>query len=458
MAHEVRSPYSGEVVASVDIAEWPLVDAALDTAKTAFERSRTSIAGDRAKALVTAARRIEERADELAMLIVDEGGKPLKNALVEVARAVSTLTWSGEEAKRFTGELMRLDSESTAAGRLGIARRFPVGVVLGIAPFNFPLNLVCHKVGPALASGNAIVLKPATATPLSAIRLKEILDSSGAGDALQVVVCSNDDTQRAVTDDRVAKVSFTGSTDVGWMLKGLVPKKRVTLELGGNAAVIVEPDADLEHVATRVAFGGFYQAGQSCVSAQRILVHESTYQALLDELVPRVEALVVGDPRNEDTDVGPLIDGGALDRVDTWVNEALAAGAHALVGAKRDDPCYLPTVLTDVRSDMKVSCKEIFGPVVTVQSYATFDEAIAMANDSTYGLQAGVFTNDVEKVFRAHRELQVGGVIHHDVSAFRADQMPYGGMKDSGFGREGVRYAMDEMSEIKILVLSGIDL
>jgi aldehyde dehydrogenase (NAD+) len=245
---------------------------------------------------------------------------------------------------------------------------------------------------------------------------------------------------------------------VGWKLKSLAPRTRFTLELGGNAAVIVEPDADIARAAERVAYGGFYQAGQSCIAVQRVLVHERVVSAFCDALVPRVEALKTGDPAEEDTDVGPVIDAGALDRIDAWVREALDAGAHALCGAKREDPCYLPTVLTDVNKDMKVCGQEIFGPVVTVQPYATFEEALTMANDSEYGLQAGVFTRDVGKIFRAHRELRVGGVIHDDVSAFRADQMPYGGVKASGEGREGLRYAMEEMSEMRILVLSNLDL
>ncbi len=457
-SREVRSPFSGAVVDEVAVASWNDVDRALAEAAAGFESTRKQSAFDRSKVLLAAAGAVRMRAEELTRLIVAEGGKPYKNAKVEVARAASTLTWAGEEAKRHTGELIRLDTEETARGRLGVVRRFPLGVVLGIAPFNFPLNLVCHKVGPALAAGNAIIVKPASATPLSAIALGEILVEAGAGEAISVLTCSPDDAERAAQDDRVAKISFTGSTEVGWKLKSLVPKKKVTLELGGNAAVIVDEDADLDHAADRVAYGGFYQAGQSCISVQRVLVHEKIADAFRDNLVPRVEALVVGDPANEDTDVGPLIDSGALDRVEAWVKEALDAGAHALCGAKREDPCYLPTVLTDVRRDMKVSCNEVFGPVVTVQSYTTFDEALDMANDTDYGLQGGIFTNDVEKVFRAHREWRVGGVIHNDVSAFRADQMPYGGVKDSGYGREGLRYAMDEMSEMRILVLSGLDL
>jgi aldehyde dehydrogenase (NAD+) len=457
-SREVRSPYSGDVVDEVAVASPADVDHALDVATTAFERTRKQSAHDRSKVLLAAAAGINARADELARLIVDEGGKPLKNAKVEVQRAVSTLTWSSEEAKRFTGEAVRLDTEATASGRLGIVRRFPLGPVLGISPFNFPLNLVCHKVGPALAAGNPIVVKPASATPLSAVTLGEILAEAGAGDAISVITAPSSEAERAAQDDRIKKVSFTGSTDVGWKLKSLVPKKKVTLELGGNAAVIIEPDADLDHAAERVAYGGFYQAGQSCISVQRVYVESSVYASFLQMLAARVEALVVGDPRSEDTDVGPLIDADALDRVDAWVQEAIAGGAKALCGAKREDPCYLPTVLTDIRPDMKVSCREVFGPVVVVQPYATFEQALALANDSEYGLQAGVFTNDTDKIFLAHRELEVGGVIHNDVSAFRADQMPYGGVKDSGYGREGVRYAMEEMSEVRILVLSGISL
>jgi acyl-CoA reductase-like NAD-dependent aldehyde dehydrogenase len=457
-SREVRSPWSGEVVDEVALASAADVDRALAAAVGAFDRTRTLSAHDRSRVLLAAAGAVRMRAEELTRTIVREGGKPYKNAKVEVQRAVSTLTWAGEEAKRFTGELVRLDTESTARGRLGVVRRFPIGPVLGIAPFNFPLNLVCHKVGPALAAGNPIVVKPASATPLSALALGDILVEAGAGDAISVITAASSEAERAAQDDRIKKVSFTGSTDVGWRLKSLVPKKKVTLELGGNAAVIVHDDADIDHAADRVSYGGFYQAGQSCISVQRVYVQSDVRARFVDALVSRVEALKTGDPSDEDTDVGPLIDDDALDRVDAWVQEAIAGGAKVLTGGKREDPCYLPTVLTDTRPEMKVSCKEVFGPVVVVEPYATFTEAIAQANDSEYGLQAGVFTNDVENVFLAHRELQVGGVIHNDVSAFRADQMPYGGVKDSGDGREGVRYAMDEMSEVRILVLSGLQL
>lgn len=452
----VLNPYTGTQIADVAVASWQDIELALDASVRAFERTRTQPAGDRARILTRAASGIAARRDELIALIVAEGGKPKKFATSEVDRAINTMTFAAEEAKRFAGELVRLDTEQ--AGRLGIARRFPLGVVLGVTPFNFPLNLVCHKVGPAVASGNVIVVKPAPATPLSSLRLAAIMADAGVGDAMSVLPASNEDAGRMVTDPRVAMLTFTGSTAVGWQLKANVPRKPTTLELGGNAAAIVEPDADLAYAAARIAFGGFYQAGQSCVKVQRVLVHERVADAFMGELLPRVEALVTGDPASEQTDVGPLIDANALDRIESWVREAVEGGARILAGGTRDDPFYYPTILTDVRPEMKVSCEEVFGPVITVQTYSDFDQAIAIANDSPYGLQAGLFTNDLAKVFRAQRELRVGGLIHNDVSAWRADQMPYGGVKASGVGKEGLRYAMEEMSELRLLVMSGLDL
>jgi acyl-CoA reductase-like NAD-dependent aldehyde dehydrogenase len=452
----VTDPFTGEIVDEVALAPWAECDRALDAAVEAFERTRTQSAGERAAVLAATAAGIAARREELIGLIIAEGGKPRKYAASEVDRAHLTMSWAAEEAKRVTGEVMRLDTQEK--GRLGIVRRFPLGVVAGITPFNFPLNLVCHKVGPALAAGNPIIVKPAHNTPLSALALGEILMEAGAGDAVSVLPATNDDAQAMATDPRVAKITFTGSGPVGWMLKGLVPHKRVTLELGGNAPAIVEPDADLDHAAARIAFGGFYQAGQSCVKVQRILLHREIADAFLERFLPRVRALVTGDPRDPETDVGPVIDARALDRIEAWVNEATAAGARVLVGGERQGPCYVPTVLTDVQPDMKVSCEEIFGPVVTMQTYDTLDEAIEIANDSPFGLQAGLFTKDVHSIFRAHRELRVGGLIHDDVSAWRADQMPYGGVKASGEGKEGLAWAIREMTEERLLVLGGLDL
>jgi aldehyde dehydrogenase (NAD+) len=342
---------------------------------------------------------------------------------------------------------------------MGIVRRWPVGPVLGIAPFNFPLNLVAHKVAPAIAVGAPIVVKPATATPLSSLTLASLVaETELPPGMISVLPVDGARAEAMVRDDRFAKVTFTGSSAVGWHLKSIAPRKRFTLELGGNAGVIVHSDADLDHAAARIAFGGYYQAGQSCISVQRILVHAEVYDEFCARLVKQVEGLKVGSTLDPSTDVGPLIDSGALDRVAAWVDEAVAAGAQVLCGGRRDDPFYLPTVLAGTTPEMKVRCEEIFGPVTTVTKYQTFEEAIAEVNDSHYGLQAGVFTRDVERVFQAHRDLQVGGVIVNDQSAFRADQMPYGGTKDSGLGREGLRYAMEEMTEPRMLVISNVPL
>ncbi|MFN2614310.1 MAG: aldehyde dehydrogenase family protein [Actinomycetota bacterium] len=454
----VTDPWSGQTIDEVGVASWDDVERAIVGAERAFEQTRKQTAYERAQILLGTAAQIRARREELVGLIVHEGGKPRKFATSEVDRAVSTMTWAGEEAKRLTGELIRLDTEAAFKGRLGLARRFPIGPVLGITPFNFPLNLVCHKVGPALGAGNPIIVKPAPGTPLTSLVLGEMLLAAGATDEISVLPCSVEDTQRAVADARVRIVTFTGSTPVGWQIKQASARKRVTLELGGNAPAIVEPDADLEHAVSRIAFGGFYQAGQSCVATQRVLLHEDIAARALDMIVAAVEALNVGDPNDANTDVGPLIDVKALDRVDAWVREAIDGGARALCGAKREDPVYMPTVLAGVEPSMKVSRQEIFGPVITVQTYGSFDEALAIANDSEFGLQAAVFTNELPKVFRAHREIRAGGVIHNDVSAFRADQMPYGGVKASGAGKEGLRYAMEEMTEMRLLVLSGVDL
>jgi len=455
-ALSITNPFTGDPVDEVSLATWDDMDGALDASVVSFERTRKQNAGERAAVLLKAAAGVKARREELIRSIVLEGGKPWKYAASEVDRAVNTMTFAGEEAKRFTGELIRLDTSEN--GRLGVARRFPLGPVLGITPFNFPLNLVCHKVAPALGAGNPIIVKPAPATPITSLLLGEILLDAGVGDAMSVILVSNQDAGRAVTDPRVPVVTFTGSTPVGWQLKALAPRARVTLELGGNAAAIVEPDADIAYASARITMGGFYQAGQSCVSVQRVLVNERIYDEFMDALLPRVKALVTGDPMDPDTDVGPLIDAKAIDRIDSWVAEALTGGARALIGGERDGTCYMPTVLVDVKPEMKVSREEVFGPVITVQPYTTFEQAVAMADDSQFGLQAGVFTNDIEKIFYAHRELRVGGLIHNDVSAFRADQMPYGGVKSSGVGKEGLRYAMEEMTEFRLLVLSGLDL
>jgi acyl-CoA reductase-like NAD-dependent aldehyde dehydrogenase len=456
---QFASPYDGSVVAEVGVPTEADIEEAAARAAETFEESRRLPVHVRAEALAHVSRRLQERQDEVAEQIAREGGKPLKWSRIEAARAVSTFRWAAEEVRRSGGEVLRLDTEEPLGSRLGIVRRFPFGPVLGISPFNFPVNLVAHKVAPALAVGAPIVVKPATQTPLGALLLAELVGETDlpAG-MISVLPISGAGAEPLVRDDRFAKVSFTGSTGVGWHLRSLAPKKHFTLELGGNAGVIVHSDADLDHAAARVAYGGYYQAGQSCISVQRVLVQSEVYDDFLDRYVKQVEGLKTGDPIDPSTDVGPMIDSGALDRISEWVDEALAGGAEALVGGKRDDPLYEPTILANVTSDMKVCREEVFAPVTTVQRYQTFEEAVAEVNSSPYGLQAGLFTRDIERAMLAHREIVVGGLIVNDVSAYRADQMPYGGAKESGRGREGLRYAMEEMTEPRIMVLSHIPL
>ncbi len=456
---EVRSPYDGSVVAEVGVPTDADVEEAAATAVATFAESRHLPVWARSEALDHISRRVAERVDDIAELIAREGGKPIKWARVEASRAVSTFRWASEVLRRGEDEVLRLDTEASLGSRLGIVRRFPYGPVLGITPFNFPVNLVAHKVAPALAVGAPIVVKPARATPLGALALAELFDETELPKGMfQVLTVSSGVAEGMARDPRYRKISFTGSSDVGWHLKGVDPRKRITLELGGNAGVIVHSDADLDHAAARIAVGGYYQAGQSCISVQRVLVQAGVYDDFCARLVKQVESLKVGDPLDPTVDVGPLIDAAALDRVDAWVKEAVEQGAEVLTGGRREDPFYRPTVLARTTPEMKVRCEEVFGPVVTVSPYETFEEALGEVNNSRYGLQAGVFTNDLGRAFQAHRELEVGGVVINDMSAFRADQMPYGGSKDSGFGREGLRYAMEEMTEPRIMVVSGVPL
>jgi acyl-CoA reductase-like NAD-dependent aldehyde dehydrogenase len=455
---DVHSPYDDSVVATIGVPTDQDVEDAVVAATETFKESRHLPTYARAEALMHISRGVEDRVDELAESVAREGGKPLKWSKVEVTRAISTFRWAAEETRRFGGEFMPLDTEQSLGSRAGIIRRFALGPVLGISPFNFPVNLVAHKVAPSLAVGAPIVVKPAGVTPLGALALAELFDQTDLPKGMfSVLPISSDRAQKLVEDRRFKKLSFTGS-GIGWKLKGLDPHKHTTLELGGNAGVIVHSDADLDHAAARVAVGGFYQAGQSCISVQRVFVQSEVIQAFLERLVKQVESLKVGDPLDPSVDVGPVIDRGAAERIEQWVNEAVEGGARLLTGGRREGQVYWPTVLTDVTPDMKVCREEVFGPVITVVPYQTFEEALADVNDSPYGLQAGVFTSSIDRAMLAHRELEVGGVILNDVSAFRADQMPYGGSKESGYGREGLRWAMEEMTEPRIMVLSHVPL
>jgi acyl-CoA reductase-like NAD-dependent aldehyde dehydrogenase len=457
---EVTSPWDGRVVGVVSVPTDAQVEQAVADLDAVRLEAQATPAHVRAAALDHISKRIAERAEEYAQVITAENGKPLVWSRGEVSRAVSTFRWAAEEARRFSGEVQRLDTDANATGRLGIVRRFPRGPVLGIAPFNFPLNLVAHKVAPAIAVGAPILVKPAPATPLSALLLGEIIAETDLPKAMvSVLPVANDKMSSLVTDPRLPVISFTGSGPVGWSIKQQAPRKHITLELGGNAAVVVNNDwADLQAAASRIALFSNYQAGQSCISVQRVLVHADIYDEFVSELVAAVQKLPTGDPTADGVQVGPVINDGAADRIVSWVDEARAAGAEVLTGGTRDGRTVAPTVLAEVPRDSKIGDEEVFGPVLSVAKFADIDEAFALVNDSKYGLQAGVFTRDVQVAFRAHRDLEVGGVIVGDVPSYRADQMPYGGWKDSGVGREGLKSAMADLTEERVLVLTGLDL
>lgn len=451
----VTNPFTGNVFAEVCQAGESDVEEAIASSVAAAPVMAKLASHARYNILQDMAALLYRRRDEFAQTITAEAGKPIADAKREVTRAVQTLTIAAEEAKRIPGEVVTLDWTPQTESYLGMVRRFPLGPIVGITPFNFPLNLVVHKVAPALAAGNPILIKPAPQTPLTSLLLGEVaLEAGLPAGGLNVVPCDNALAERLVVDPRFKLLSFTGSAPVGWMLKAKCGKKKVTLELGGNAGVIIEPDADLDLAAKRCASGGFAYAGQTCISVQRILVHHSVADTFTTKLLLQVARLKAGDPTDETTTVGPLIDPVATQRVEGWIEEAVSQGARVLLGGKRLGTVLEATVLTNVKPEMKVSCREVFGPVVTVSSYRQFSDAIAALNQSDYGLQAGVFTQDINKVFHAFRHLEVGAVLANEIPTFRADHMPYGGVKDSGLGREGVRAAIEDMTEPRLLVLN----
>ncbi|HVC78916.1 MAG TPA: aldehyde dehydrogenase family protein, partial [Chloroflexota bacterium] len=434
---EVRSPFTGEPIFRVSLAGETETRAAVDAAAGAFTTWSHTPAHERSRLLHRATALIEERKEDLARTLAQEAGKPIRDARGEVGRAIQTFRFAAEEAKRLYGETIPMDAAIGSEGRMGITFRQPIGVIAAISPFNFPLNLVAHKVAPALASANTVVLKPATQTPVSALKLGEILTEAGFPPGVFNVVVGSGGTvgEALVASEKVAMVTFTGSPPVGMGIRNRAGMKKVILELGSNSATIVHEDADLALAARQLARGAFAYAGQICISVQRILVHESVRQRFLSLFLPLVQALKVGDPLSEETDVGPMIDRGAADRGTAWVHEALDGGARALVTGKQEGNLVWPWVLTDVNREMKIVCEEAFAPVVTVQTYQTFEEAIALVNDSQFGLQAGVFTNNLNLAFQAGRQIRTGGVIVNDTSNYRADHMPYGGLKLSGMGR-----------------------
>ncbi|MFZ0544589.1 MAG: aldehyde dehydrogenase family protein [Candidatus Promineifilaceae bacterium] len=453
-AIEVRSPYDDALVAIVHRAGPVAIEEAIRTAVDTFSTTRKMPSWQRSEILMKISQGIQARHEEMARTIALEAGKPIRTARAEVDRAVFTFKIASEESLRIYGEIVPLDWLPGTEGRMGYIRRLPRGPVVGITPFNFPLNLVAHKVAPALAAGNPIILRPATQTPISSFKLAEIVLEAGWPEGgVSVVPCTTKDASPLVEDDRIKVLTFTGSPAVGWALRSRAGQKMVTLELGGNAGTIVHKDADVDYAAARVAWGANSYAGQSCISVQRVYTHHEIFESFVDGLIPKVEALVVGNPLDEATDVGPLIDKGAADRLEVWLAEAVNGGAQVLVGGERDGNIWQPTVLASLEEEMRISCQEAFGPFVGLYSYTDVIDAIHRVDASEFGLQAGFFTNDWNLIQTAFNEIEVGGLMINDVSTFRVDHMPYGGAKSSGFGREGLRYAIEEMTEMKLLMV-----
>lgn len=452
---EVKNKYNGETIGILPTARREDVDAAIGAAERAEDVMADMPAHKRADILLRTATLLREHFDDFAKTIAAEAGKALKYARAETDRAISTFTFAAEEAKRLHGETIPLDAAPSGEGYFGFWTRRPVGVIAAISPFNFPLNLVAHKVAPALAAGNTLVLKPASTTPLAAVKLCQVLQEAGlpAG-AINLVVGSGGTVgEWLITDDRVDKITFTGSPEVGRHILSVAGIKKVTLELGNTSPVIVAPDADLDLVAKRCAVGAFYNSGQVCISVQRIYSQKQVYEPFSEKFVKATEAMVVGDPLDERVDVGPMIDSKEVDRIEDWVKEAQGSGAKVLTGAKREGTVYYPTVLSNVSPQMKVIAEETFAPVASVIQCDDFEESLRQANDTKFGLQVGVFTKDIDRVLKAIKRLNFGGVMINETPAFRVDHMPYGGNRQSGLGREGVRFAMEEMTNIQMVAI-----
>lgn len=454
---EVTDKYTLEVATRVAQPDADAVERAVAGADAAAAPMRKMKPYQRQALLYHCVERFEARFDELAHALCIEAGKPLKYARGEVTRLVDTFRIAAEESVRIYGEVQPLEISERASGYFGMWKKTAMGPVSCITPFNFPLNLVAHKVAPALACGCPFVLKPARNTPIGALIIGEILAEADLPEgAFSILPCTSADAAPLVQDDRMKLLSFTGSDEVGWKLKAWSGKKRVKLELGGNAGCIVDADADLDDAVGRMVHGAFYQSGQSCISVQRILVHDSIYDAFRDKLVEATKKLKVGNPMEEETFIGPVIDEDSADRIEGWVAEAEKAGATVLCGNRREKTLVWPTLLENVPADAKLNCEEVFGPVAVMSRFTDFDQALAEVNNSNYGLQAGVFTRDIFKAHKAWDELDVGGVLINEIPSWRVDHMPYGGTKDSGIGREGIRWAIEEMTETRLFVLRGV--
>ncbi|KAA0256852.1 aldehyde dehydrogenase family protein [Deferribacter autotrophicus] len=453
---DVTNPYNGEVIARVYEASKKEVEFAINTAYAAREKVASLTAKERGEILEKIAMLLQDRAEDFAKTISLESGKAIKFARGEVARAIETFKFSADVARSDNGEVVALDAAASGKNRFGYYKRHPIGVVGAITPFNFPLNLVAHKVGPGIAAGCPVVLKPASSTPITAIKLVEVILEAGfPAEGINIVVGSGSTVGNALVEsDKVAKITFTGSPEVGLQIKAKSGTKRVTLELGNNGPVIVHKDADIAKALPTCVVGGFANSGQVCISVQRIYIHESIYDEFKDMYVKSLEGMGVGDQLKDDVVVGPMIDLKEAERVEQWVNEAVSQGAKILVGGKRKGSIYYPTVLENCTSDMKVVKDEVFAPVVSLFKYNNLDEAIRLVNDTKYGLQVGVFTQDINTAFYLINRLDFGGVIVNDVPTFRVDNMPYGGVKLSGLGREGVKYAVDEMTEVRMVVFN----
>ena len=433
----------------------PQYEQAVEAAVAAFAVTRKLPAYERGRILRELSAGLQVRREELGRLIALEAGKPIRDALVEVDRATLTFRLGAEEAERMTGELIPLDLLPSSKDRIGITRRFPIGPIAGISPFNFPLNLAAHKIAPAIASGNPIVLKPPSKDPLTMLAVAEIIEAAGAPPgSVSILPMTRELGDRMVADDRFKMLTFTGSPSVGWRMKERAGKKKVVLELGGNAGVIVDRTADLDWAVKRCLVGAFSYAGQVCISVQRMIVHEDIWDAFMDRFVAGARGLRMGDPLDPATDLGPMVDATAAGRTQRWVDEAVALGGKLLLGGKADGTFFAPTILTDVPLSAQVCSNEAFAPLVVAFPFRALDDAIALVNDSMFGLQTGVFTNDLAGAWKAFAELEVGGVIVNDVPTYRIDHMPYGGVKDSGLGREGLRWAIDDMTEVRIMVLA----
>ena len=450
----VTDKFTGAVATRVALADAATIDRGIAAAVAAAAPMAAMAAYERQAVLMHCVKRFTERADELAAALCIEAGKPIRDSRGEVGRLIDTFRIAAEESVRMTGEVQPLDISARARGYQGMWKRVPVGPCSFISPFNFPLNLAAHKIAPALAVGCPFVMKPASRTPLGALIIGEVLaETDLPAGAFSILPAHRDGADLFTTDDRLKLLSFTGSPDVGWDLKARAGKKKVVLELGGNAAVIIDKDADLDDAADRTVFGAFYQSGQSCIGVQRIIVHADVYDAFRAKLVTRTRALVAGNPSDEATFIGPMIDAKEAERLDGWIAEARAAGATLLCGGNRDGAMLDATLLEGVPRSARLCTEEAFGPVAILSSFTDFDAALAAVNDSKFGLQAGIFTRDLFKMMKAWDHLEVGGVVINDVPSYRVDNMPYGGVKDSGLGREGIRFAMEDMTEIRNLVI-----